>query len=209
VSLTLYPRAIFVMIIVCGLCACTNEQSGGPPKPPGHKILAQQRPAQHADSDASSAPSTPSVADSAPAAEAPPKTSQMPDPRKARIEAAAKVKSYTPIGIPDTDVSCRLITRWSDGHCLLRLAIVGSRQNLVQFVSGAQQFKLNICNGNGAVLHRCGIYGMELKPAPPSANNGVPTFQYDGSFDCALEEYEAYAQFQLGYDYYSSQMVRP
>jgi len=105
--------------------------------------------------------------------------------------------------VPGTDINCFMRTKWSNGQVFLRLAILGSEPGVEQFVFGTREFKIRFCDATGAQVNEYKVAGEDVTRAPAAVNNGVPTYQFDSSAECSLEEYEQYRQWSISWEFRS------
>jgi hypothetical protein len=127
----------------------------------------------------------------------------MPAYDPSRLKEAGQIKAYSGVNVPGTDINCFMRTKWSNGQVFLRLAILGSLPGVEQFVFGTKEYKIRFCDASGAQVNEYKVAGEDVTRAPASVNNGVPTYQFDSSAECSLEEYERYSQWQISWDFRS------
>jgi hypothetical protein len=114
-----------------------------------------------------------------------------------RLAAAAKPRTWAHVEVPDLNIQCVLNTVWSDGQLHYRVAFLGQKQALDNFVAAYKEFRINFCDQSGSTTFDFGIDPNAFQLDPPSVNGGIPTFETSNSVECDLARYEVSVQWNL------------
>jgi hypothetical protein len=137
----------------------------------------------------------------APPRRAQPSEPAMPGYDPGRLAMSGQLKGWAPIDIEGTGIQVWMKTKWSDGKLLMRIAMLGPRDSLSMLTSGSREFQVKLRDRAGGDVDQFILPPSEFKWAPPTANHGVPTMEFESSASMPLELYERGANWNFYWSY--------
>lgn len=111
-----------------------------------------------------------------------------------RLYKASTIRSWAVIPVIPVGIDAFMKTAWAKGNLHIRLAMLGPLQNLQMFLRDHNNLRLTFTDQSGNNLKEMIVPCASMQQAPPSANGGAPTFQFESDIECPLEEYEQFYQ---------------
>lgn len=114
----------------------------------------------------------------------------------ALLESAARPRVWGPANIDGMGIECHLNSNWIDGHINYRVALLGPRMALEQFMLH-HKFFVNFQDQPGTNLFAYEISPSDFEWDPPNANGGCPTMETRGEVPCDLYAYQQAVQWNI------------
>ncbi len=119
-----------------------------------------------------------------------------------RWALAHQVRPWESVAVEGTGINCHMKTRGTNGKVDIRLALLGPRENLQAFIRGVKTFRVKFKDAAGSPINEYTIPASDFQWAPATANNGVPTLQFESSVDCPFELMDQAAHWMLYWDFH-------
>lgn len=193
------------------------EESPPAKKDQGVKLPEQQLPAGEANAgtgmqpgvEGMPTPSTQVVQEQAPAAQVEPQAQAQPQPveippeadetiQRQRLARAKEIQRWSDILVEGTGIKCHMKSRWLDGRLQLRVALLGPRDQLTQFIDGTKNFTLKLIDAKGKPVLG---YKIDAEEFQWSEQTDEPSLQFESSPHCPLVSYEACSNWKFTWQY--------
>lgn len=114
-----------------------------------------------------------------------------------RLDKAAVIKRYAPVTIMPVQLEAHCATAWDRGLLHVRVAYLGPQHNLNVFMQENRMLYISFQDEAGSPVYKFEIPISQMKKAPPSMNNGTPTYHVEGQLPLELETYERFFQWTI------------
>jgi hypothetical protein len=117
-----------------------------------------------------------------------------------RLWKASTIRSWAVVPVIPVGIEAFMKTAWAKGNLHIRLAMLGPQQNLQLFLRDNNRLHITFTDQAGTNLKEMIVPCSSMEQAPPSANGGAPTYQFESDIETPLEEYEQFYQWQFEWD---------
>jgi hypothetical protein len=113
------------------------------------------------------------------------------------LRAAARPRTWARITVPDLNISCVFNSTWTNGNLNYRVAMLGQRWAITNFLSQWAKYKVNFADQAGNNIYEFEVNASDFQWEPDSYNGGIPTMDTRGKVEMPLELYENAVQWNL------------
>jgi len=120
---------------------------------------------------------------------------------RGRWALAHQVRPWESVAVEGMGINCHMKTRWANGKVEIRLALLGPRESLQAFIRRVKAFHVRFKDAAGGQINEYTVPASDFQWAPATANNGVPTMQFESSAECPFELMDQAMHWSLYWDF--------